>query len=135
MEQSAIASRTVPNTCARSSTTSAPLAAGPASGFGQPSRGLTSRMSVRPKLSIARAALPMFCPSCGRTSTMAGGLAPITDRAGDLGEIAGLAEVLVDAGETDVGDVIEGLQTIHHRFADFAGLDLVAASLELPLNR
>src|SRR5687767_11329454 len=42
---------------------SAPLAAGPASGLGQPSRGSTSRSSVSPKLSIARAALPMFCPS------------------------------------------------------------------------
>ena len=31
--------RAVANTCARSSTTSAPLADGPASGLGQPSRG------------------------------------------------------------------------------------------------
>ena len=47
-------------------------AAGPADGLGQPSRGATSRISVSPKLSIARAALPMFSPSCGRTSTITG---------------------------------------------------------------
>ena len=51
----------------------APDAAGPASGLGQPSRGLTRRSSVSPKLSIARAALPIFSPSCGRTRTMTGG--------------------------------------------------------------
>jgi hypothetical protein len=51
---------------------SAPDAAGPAEGLGQPSRGATSRISVSPKLSIARAALPMFSPSCGRTSTITG---------------------------------------------------------------
>src|SRR3954452_10452784 len=123
-EQSAIASWTVSNTHARSSTTSAPLAAGPASGLGQPSRGATRRISVSPKLSIARAAFPMFCPSCGRTSTMTGGLAAIADRAGNLREIAGLAEVLIDRGEADVGDVIDRLQTIHHRLADLARRDL-----------
>ena len=63
---------TVSKTCACSSTMSAPLAEGPASGLGQPSRGATSRISVSPKLSIARAALPMFWPSCGRTRTMTG---------------------------------------------------------------
>src|SRR5438309_2012301 len=66
------ASATVSNTRARSRTMSAPDAAGPAAGLGQPSRGATRRRSVRPKLSIARAALPIFSPSWGRTRTMAG---------------------------------------------------------------
>src|SRR5689334_4619824 len=123
MEQSAIASLTVSNNCARSRTTSAPLADGPASGFGHPSRGETRRRSVNPKLSIARAALPIFCPSCGRTSTMTGGSAPIADRAGYLGEIAGLAEILVDACEPNVGNVIERPQTVHDCLADFGGFD------------
>jgi hypothetical protein len=70
--QSAIAASAVSNSCAFSSTTSAPLAEGPASGLGQPSRGATSRISVSPKFSIARAALPIFWPSCGRTRTMIG---------------------------------------------------------------
>src|ERR1700710_756892 len=35
--------------------------------FGQPSRGLTMRSDVSPKLPIARAAMPMFSPSCGST--------------------------------------------------------------------
>ena len=40
--------------------------------LGQPSRGLTRRRSVRPQLSMARAAVPMFSPSCGSTRMMAG---------------------------------------------------------------
>src|SRR6476620_6382178 len=105
---------TVSKTCARWSTMSAPLAEGPASGLGQPSRGATRRISVSPKLSIARAALPMFCPSWGRTRTMTGGWASafIADRAGDLGEVAGLAEVLVDRREANVGDMVDGFQAI-----------------------
>src|SRR4051812_50222819 len=107
-----MASSTVSNSCACSSTMSAPLAEGPASGLGQPSRGATSRISVSPKLSIARAALPIFWPSCGRTRTMTGGraLAVIADRAGGLREVAGLAEGFVDRGEADVGDMVDGLE-------------------------
>src|SRR3546814_8807010 len=52
-----MASVSVSNTCASAKTLSAHDAAGPASGLGQPSRGLTRRISVSPKLSIARAAL------------------------------------------------------------------------------
>src|SRR5207253_790881 len=126
-----MASCTVTKTFACSSTISAPLADGPASGLGQPSRGATSRISVKPKLSIARAALPIFCPSCGRTSTMTGGLAPIADRAGDLGEVARLAEVFVNRGEADVGDVVDGLEAVHYRLADLAGGHFIAAGLEL----
>src|SRR4051812_11049546 len=135
VEQSAMASSALSKTRAFSSTTSAPLADGPASGFGQPSRGATRRISVSPKLSIARAALPIFWPSWGRTRTMTGGSAPIADRAGNFREIARLAEVLVDAGEANVGDVIERLEAIHHGLADLACIDLIPAGFELALDR
>ncbi len=85
--QSAIASAVVSKTCAFSSTKSAPLAAGPASGLGQPSRGATSLSSVSPKLSIARAALPIFWPSWGRTRMMIGGAPPIAVCCGQAGPI------------------------------------------------
>ena len=51
---------------------SAPAAAARALSLGQPSRGLTSRKSVSPKLAMARAAKPIFSPSCGSTRMMAG---------------------------------------------------------------
>ena len=66
---------------------------------------------------------------------MTGASAPIADGTRDLGEVAGLAEVLIDGREADVGDMVEGLQTIHHRFANLARLDLVAAGFELALDR
>ena len=40
--------------------------------LGQPSRGFTSRRSARPQLSMARAAVPIFSPSCGSTRMIAG---------------------------------------------------------------
>src|SRR5205807_6517047 len=40
--------------------------------FGQPSRGLTIRRRVRAKLPIARAAMPIFSPSCGSTRMTTG---------------------------------------------------------------
>src|SRR5262245_8315476 len=54
----------------------APAAAARALSFGQPSRGATSRKSVRPKLTMARAAKPIFSPSCGLTR-MTDGIAPL----------------------------------------------------------
>src|ERR1700751_586299 len=51
---------------------SAPLAAAIALSDGQPSRGRTSRRSSRPQFIIARAAVPMFSPSCGSTRMIAG---------------------------------------------------------------
>src|SRR6187455_3089999 len=96
---------------------SAPLAAGPASGLGQPSRGSTRRSSVRPKLSIARAALPIFSPSCGRTRTMIGGSIPsdIADAAGEFLEIPRFGEVAVDRGEANVGNGVELAEAFHHQ--------------------
>ena len=40
--------------------------------FGQPSRGSMRRNSWMPKFAMARAAVPMFSPSCGFTSTAMG---------------------------------------------------------------
>src|SRR3546814_5460515 len=42
-------------------------------------------------------------------------LADFGDAAGEFLEIAGLAEILVDAGEADVGDRIEALEPFHHQ--------------------
>src|SRR5690606_38343974 len=98
---------------------SAPLAEGPASGLGQPSRGATSRISVSPKLSIARAALPIFSPSCGRTRTMMGGsvCSDIAYAAGKFLEIPGLGEAVIDRREADIGDGVDLLQPLHHHLS------------------
>src|SRR6267378_2818126 len=40
--------------------------------FGQPSRGRTRRRRNSPKFAIARATVPIFCPSCGSTRTTIG---------------------------------------------------------------
>src|SRR6185437_6617496 len=83
--------------------------------------------SVSPKLSIARAALPMFSPSCGRTRTMTGRSAfatGISDRARKFLEVARFAEVAIDAGETDVRDAVELAQAVHHHFPDARRGDL-----------
>src|SRR5262245_7410898 len=50
----------------------APAAMASAFSFGQPSRGFTSLRSVSPKLPMARAAAPIFSPSCGLARMMAG---------------------------------------------------------------
>jgi hypothetical protein len=70
--RSATATATLSNSLARSSTMSAPEAARTALGLGQPSRGATRRSSDRPQFSMARAAMPMFSPSCGRTRMITG---------------------------------------------------------------
>src|SRR5213075_1213745 len=46
---------------------SAPAAARCAPTLGQPSRGLTIRSLASAKFPIARAAMPLFSPSCGST--------------------------------------------------------------------
>src|SRR5215467_1736635 len=51
---------------------SAPAAITRAFSFGQPCSGLTSRSRDSPKLAMARAAAPIFSPSCGSTRTMMG---------------------------------------------------------------
>ncbi len=112
---------------------------GRASGLGQPSRGATRRRSTSPKLSIARAALPIFSPSCGRTRTMTGGWlnsSPLAHIAGKFLEVLRLAgSRLIDAGEADIGDPIQALQPLHHQLADLLRRDLgVAHRLQLALD-
>ena len=58
----------------------------------------------------------------------------VAHRFGDLGEIARLAEVLIDRGEADVGDMVERFQAMHHRLADGVGGDFVAARFQLALD-
>src|SRR4051812_9117288 len=53
---------------------------------------------------------------------------------GDLCEVAWIAKVFVDAREADVGDMVERLETRHHRLADRSRRDFVAAGFELALN-
>src|SRR5690242_6500552 len=50
-------------------------------------------------------------------------LADLADAAGEFLEIAGLAEILVDTREADVGDRIEAFQPLHHHLADLLGGD------------
>src|SRR5262249_18106676 len=42
-------------------------------------------------------------------------------------EVLGLAEVLVDRGEPDIGDLIQARQRLHDELADHRGRDLVLA--------
>src|SRR5690348_7362900 len=53
---------------------------------------------------------------------------------GDLRKVTGVAEILVDAGEANVGDVVERFEARHYRFADPRRTDLVAKRLHLPLH-
>src|SRR5205085_6056314 len=51
-----------------------------------------------------------------------------------FGEVAGVAEVLVDAGEANVGDMVERLEAGHDRLADAGRCYLVALGLEPALH-
>src|SRR6476660_7323098 len=64
---------------------SAPAAAARALSLGQPSRGAMRRSLVRPKLAMARAAKPIFSPSCGSTRITAGAKPGCLGVASDLG--------------------------------------------------
>ena len=50
---------------------------------------------------------------------------------GDLGEIAGVAEVFVNACKADVGDMVECLQAGHYRLTDFHRADFVTSGIRL----
>ena len=78
---SATALATSGNTSIALMTWSARLAAARARSFGQPCTGFTSRSRVRPKLAIARAAVPTFSPSCGSTRMITGERAEVSDMA------------------------------------------------------
>src|SRR5665213_2329505 len=77
--QSATACATVSNSSTRSRIWSAPAAARCALILGQPSRGLTIRSRERAKLPIARAAMPIFSPSCGSTRITTGPVSSMPD--------------------------------------------------------
>ena len=50
-------------------------------------------------------------------------------------EILGVCEVLVDAGEADIGDAVEAFQPLHHHLADRSRRDLAfAAGFQLALD-
>src|SRR6478672_6116248 len=53
---------------------------------------------------------------------------------GYFSEVAGIAEILVDAGEANVGDMVERLEPGHHGFPDARRRDLVALGFQLPLH-
>src|ERR1700694_3613722 len=67
-----MAASAVSNSVAASRMRSAPEAMMIASRLGQAPRGLTRRSRDSPKLPMARAAAPIFSPSCGSTSTITG---------------------------------------------------------------
>src|SRR3546814_1013776 len=72
---------------------------------------------------MARAALPIFSPNCGRTRTMTGVSACAILRrflhgAGELLEIARFAEIAIDRCEADIGDTVDLAQAVHHHLAD-----------------
>src|SRR3546814_18709848 len=49
--------------------------------------------------------------------------------------IFGFGEILVDAGEADIGDRVQRLQTVHHHLADGIGLDVrLALGFQLALD-
>src|SRR3954447_22973816 len=52
----------------------------------------------------------------------------------NLGEVPRIAEILVDAGEANVGDMIERLEPGHNRFTNTHGRDLVTERFHLPLD-
>src|SRR5579863_437906 len=63
----------------------------------------------------------------GALSIAIGGDAP--DK---LAEILGLAEIAIDRGEADIGDLIEARQRLHHQFADHVAGDFrLARAFEL----
>src|SRR6187399_783161 len=70
--RSATACSTVANNSALSRIWSAPAEARCAATFGQPSRGFTILKRESAKLPIARAAMPIFSPSCGSTRITTG---------------------------------------------------------------
>ena len=75
--RSAMASATLSNTLTPSSTQSAPDAVAQARSWGQPSRGLTSRSSDRPKLAMTRATAPMLSAIWDLSRTTTGGVSSL----------------------------------------------------------
>src|SRR5690349_9345444 len=92
----------------------------------QPTAGLGQ---TRPRL---RAASDSAAPICSRSALLRSVF--VTAELADEGlEVLGLAEIAVDRGEADIGDLVQGGERIHHRFADMGGRDLgLARAFEAP---
>jgi hypothetical protein len=72
---------------------------------------------------IGAAPAPAQHPSVMTASPAIGvvALRPGFQRVDEGAELARLAEVAIDRGEADIGDVVEALQPLHHQFADLLG--------------
>src|SRR3569833_395702 len=93
-----MASSTRSNTRAALSGQSAPEADAQARSCGQPSLGLTSRSSDRPKLAITRAAAPIFSASCGAFRIMTG----VADEASGMTRLQSLGAASASLGRRDL---------------------------------
>src|SRR3546814_15089949 len=57
------------------------------------------------------------------------------DRGREFLEILGFGEIAIDAGEADIGDIVEALERLHHHRADLLRLDFILArGFELALD-
>ena len=91
---------------------------------------------------MARAALPIFSPSCGRTRTMIGFLAAapfigcrFLHGACEFFKVPGFAEIAIDRGEPNICDAVQSAQSIHNHLADTFGWNFwFAGSFDLPLD-
>src|SRR6185437_5368449 len=86
--------------------------------------------SPRPRR--ARASAARICA----VSSMMESVAVGPDAADELAEILGLAEIAVDRGEADIGDLVEAGERLHDEPADHLARDLaLAGAFELPDQR
>src|SRR5438105_1113177 len=106
----------------------------------QPTDGLGQTVP-RPRRANARVACiaARSAAACSLPAGLGGGPASIAirrDPPDKLAEILGFAEVAVDRGKTDVGDLVEDRQRLHDLFADLLAADLgVARAFELAHQR
>src|SRR6185437_11626574 len=77
--------------------------------------------SPRPRRARASAARICAVSSIGRSVAVG------PDAADELAEILGLAEIAVDRGEADIGDLVEAGERLHDEAADDLGRDLALA--------
>src|SRR5271169_2182017 len=101
----------------------------PTAGFGQ----------TEPSPRRASASAARIASSSRRRSPGGSALASIAirrDPADEIAEILGLAEVPVDRGETDIGNLIEARQRLHDEASDHVARDIgLARTLQLPHQR
>src|SRR6266851_7019757 len=106
----------------------------------QPTDGLGHTVP-RPRRASARAACIAARSTAAGSLPEGWGGAPASiairgDPPDKFTEILGFAEIAVDRGETDVGDLVEDRQRLHDLFADLLAADLcVARAFELAHQR